>query len=689
MLCRLLSVVLLCFIVAVNSQRNSNSEAVCAPFLTGPTTTPLIPSNTRNLTVDENAEFECELVLQDVALPTQIRLTIHEGLSYLALRHVEIGLRRHNDVMRHLDMMTKILPGKHSFQYRAGAYSMDHMVNNPNEAILYLENAVYGQASTDEEALEQDKYLASRFLISAYCAVERYEDALALIVNSLEQYPVDFGIYGVFKNMKTHVAGTNLYKLAIAQDVFEDVESAYQLVQKYFYVNYTNSHAQSAMTLYDTAPPTADEFYDHIRDRKMLKIDANAIYNPDTQASEFWKSLPVLINEYTDCEKLQKFDGLAEIFVEMMPKSMITNGVKRMGYGLYSTKVMLHYRDYLKFVYCKRSDDNSEMTSVRGNANGIIGQQPISRNNTYYANVQYKEVSTDMYYNTYKNHLYRGAYADQQPLFIQNNKNRRQRVKSTIYNTPLHLYNSKNDSDLKLEMPPIFSASSNRYDFNVIKDLVDVNLWMGREEVINNQVTTTVSKLHVDSYDNLYILLKGTKTFITISPEYGSKLATLYPTYNVGANGVSFRTSGNIYLPWKFTNHSSNGEEKGAEATTTTDGDSVADVRQSVKGVVPPALYPLDTINAHFSTIDHTELIEYCTLNQIPFEVVELKKPGDIFFLPAGVFHQVTTTSSAEANYQHMALNYWWKPANYQNISKLYEANALGKLRESVLKELL
>ena len=122
----------------VNCERNSQSEGVCAPFLTGKSTTPLDPKNIRDLVVDEDAEFECELVLQDPQLPLHIRGTIHEGLGYLAVRHCQLGLRRHRDVIRHLDIMTQIAPTHHSFAYRAGYWSLEPQVNEPYQAIKYL-----------------------------------------------------------------------------------------------------------------------------------------------------------------------------------------------------------------------------------------------------------------------------------------------------------------------------------------------------------------------------------------------------------------------------------------------------------------------------------------------------------------------------------------------------------------------
>lgn len=48
----------------INSQRNAEAESICQPFLTSSLTSPL-SSNKRNIRIDEEGEFYCELVLQD------------------------------------------------------------------------------------------------------------------------------------------------------------------------------------------------------------------------------------------------------------------------------------------------------------------------------------------------------------------------------------------------------------------------------------------------------------------------------------------------------------------------------------------------------------------------------------------------------------------------------------------------
>ena len=51
----------------------------------------------------------------------------------------------------------------------------------------------------------------------------------------------------------------------------------------------------------------------------------------------------------------------------------------------------------------------------------------------------------------------------------------------------------------------------------------------------------TVSRLHMDATDNLYVLLCGRKTFKLLSPHYAPLLKTIAPTYAVTSNGLSFQ----------------------------------------------------------------------------------------------------------------------------------------------------
>jgi hypothetical protein len=121
----MLNIILIIFILSLISSttysvRNHKEEAICQPFLTSQRTSPLKKNINRNLDKDEEGEFSCELVLQDETLPLQIRFTIHEGLSWLMTRHIQMGLVRHKELVRHLRILAEIMPSSHEFNLRAG-----------------------------------------------------------------------------------------------------------------------------------------------------------------------------------------------------------------------------------------------------------------------------------------------------------------------------------------------------------------------------------------------------------------------------------------------------------------------------------------------------------------------------------------------------------------------------------------
>lgn len=53
----LLILIAICFIENINAARNSQEEAICQPFLTSKTTSPLIANLKRNLTIDEDGNI--------------------------------------------------------------------------------------------------------------------------------------------------------------------------------------------------------------------------------------------------------------------------------------------------------------------------------------------------------------------------------------------------------------------------------------------------------------------------------------------------------------------------------------------------------------------------------------------------------------------------------------------------------
>ena len=123
-----------------------------------------------------------------------------------------------------------------------------------------------------------------------------------------------------------------------------------------------------------------------------------------------------------------------------------------------------------------------------------------------------------------------------------------------MYHSPLHLYkkNMKNivlgllQEDNSTRIQEDNSTGSGEETYDIWSNMMDINVWMGANDVDYtppNTADTTpppplptavVSKLHVDSYDNLYVLVEGHKQFLLISPQHAAMLETVFPTYTIG-----------------------------------------------------------------------------------------------------------------------------------------------------------
>lgn len=132
-------------------------------------------------------------------------MTIHEGLAYLAIRHVQLGLQRHRTVIRHLKILVEILPKSFRFNTKAGSWSLDPMVLNVEDAIKYLTNALYLDASKDREATEELKVSVRRDLARALTLHGDYILAQREYFELLRQIPTDFGIAFLLRQVTSQV----------------------------------------------------------------------------------------------------------------------------------------------------------------------------------------------------------------------------------------------------------------------------------------------------------------------------------------------------------------------------------------------------------------------------------------------------------------------------------------------------
>lgn len=166
------------------------------------------------------------------------------------------------------------------------------------------------------------------------------------------------------------------------------------------------------------------------------------------------------------------------------------------------------------------------------------------------------------------------------------------------------LYLNLQDMD-KLMTPPLLQLMG---DFGLpvyFRDLPVqwINLWMGRTR------QATKSQLHHDFHDNLYCVVEGTKTFTVFPPE----------------------DARNLYLAGKVTGVEPNGVIR-------------YETNPSVK-------------RKHFSQVD-TELVDtrrFPEFRNARPQRVEVQA-GDLFFMPAGWFHEVQSRG------RHIAINFWSDP---------------------------
>ena len=196
----LVSIVLL-NVVLTDCVRNQREEEICQPFLTSKETSPLLGNLVRNLTVDDDGEFACELVLQDETLPMQIRFTILEGLSWLAKRQIvqfgsvdRMGSIREKKLVRHLRVMAQIAKSAFSFSFEAGSMSLDSYVGEPDKAVENLYESVYGKASTDtsESVTKSKRFQAKREYAKALAFNKRFNEAAKEYRDVLQMDPLDF-----------------------------------------------------------------------------------------------------------------------------------------------------------------------------------------------------------------------------------------------------------------------------------------------------------------------------------------------------------------------------------------------------------------------------------------------------------------------------------------------------------------
>jgi hypothetical protein len=626
-----------CFSELTYGQRNAAEEAICSKFLTSPKSSPLVQGLPRDLKYDEDAEFSCELVLQDRYLPAQIRLTIHEGLFYLAVTHTLMGMPRARDALRHAEVLTEMVPQSFRFRYNAGQWSLSQEISNAQRAAEHFHECLYGRASNDTDPAfmtENILYLTKRNYIKSLSIIAgREEEALQEAMKAMKEYPLDFELAFFVKDILAKIESGNseqiLAYITHLRETIAEVISPEDL-----------SRGNSSLMVYEglmppsqrsvdeditvawqpqklSSLPTVEEFQSFVNRREPFVVSFGSLAAMDEGMDwkvKQWIDNPDYLIEAVGDEEMVTAEGIMKSRLQACTANQVdTTACGQYGVGLHVRRRQLNFKE-------------------------LMTNHFTDANMSYYLNIQ-------------------DAKSGHGP-----------------FRTPLHKVakdiNPYNNSFLEVVMP----------------NITNIQLWKG-ESLFADQITT--SRLHVDAADNLYFLLQGRKQFTIWAPNFVGYMNTIGPSYGVNKDGLEYQFNTNNFkefvvkqlrqenktLEQVFSTASSNDQEgyennmnykvlkellsKQLEYLTddlhfsmlsTNPGSTLWDSQQCYDEVNP---------SGDGAGMGMTE----CGKNRLPIPsaIIDLY-PGDLLFLPAGWFHQVKSFSGP-----HTAVNYWWKPPYWRD----------------------
>jgi hypothetical protein len=492
-----LSYFIACVTWSVFSERNAEAEALCQPFLVSPQTTPLNGALKRNLVLDEDREFNCELVLQDRDLPPQIRLTIHEGLFYLAIRHVHIGLQRQATVMRHIRILREMIPKSRSFAIQAGLWGMDPAIAQPEEAVEALTCALHGNCTQYDTITESELYDARRQLARALSYLGREEEAIRELLLAYDKEKTDFGLAFM---LRSGLALSTIVSDQLKEDakhIINQVDLQYNSISAFgtneyrcFTIPNDKSWSPKRYSVcadgeHPSAPPLTDEgFLDHVSRREPFIATACNLSHSLGWSTHRWTQ-----------HYMSERAGELEVEVEMMRWTKTKGGAPSFGHNINTMRTVIPFSTFLSSQFaqgnggfCSENQSLQQQDSSSGDA--------VVR---YYMNTQ--DIAP--------------AEGTEAP-----------------YNALL--------TKLKGDVPIPSFLSRN------VENISKVNLWMGRTE------GATKSRLHMDALDNVYVLIEGEKQFKLFSPDNALQMRTVFPTFAVSPNGFSYQ-----YVPNRGRTYSS------------------------------------------------------------------------------------------------------------------------------------
>jgi hypothetical protein len=692
------------------AQRNAEEENICAPFLTSRNSSPLLKNLRRNISYDENAEFSCQLVLQDVELPLQIRVTVHEGLYNLALRHIEQGysastsraeksslLPREEVAFHHAKSLARILLKSCDFQYNAGMWAMHPMLSRPDEAISYFENCLIGPASEDKVFFQNPSnvYDLYRRLIKAYNNVYNLEKAKEAVHRLLQEFPFDLEMKFVLE-LLTKETHSRSHDSTATTDTTVNPSSFNEFIETMI-AEEKKEHPQFYNRYH---PPAHHKLPPHSHDVTLATTpEGTTVPIPDHHFPANLPAWKVLhYHEMITKEVFQKHVEDRQPFILSLNDSALFDVVT----GWSTSKWFANSKAYLKE---KIGEEVRVMTESLPYSSSSSSEEGKENKNP---NLFGLGINVQREYQSFKDLL--------QENFEMNEKLHYLNIQPDgsgegIYRPPLHL--------LKDDLP-IPSSSGEDHDHAknnhsllevIASNLTVMNLWMGS---IPANLSFTQSRLHRDATDNLYFLYEGKKKFYLWNPLYGEQLKTINPVIGINEGGLTYHWNINKFRKY-FESHLKEQNQTliqfflGSSSLNEEQVKSfqVADLQSNEYFVALDNLltqdveYDLENVhfskfNSIFSPLNIDMMLlhgndpitahrrqDLLSHSPIPFPeyVVELEA-GDIFYLPTGYYHEVFSYQG-----DHTAMNLWWKPLNWK--SALNTENEMSeKLFQRIIQEI-
>lgn len=223
-----------------------------------------------------------------------------------------------------------------------------------------------------------------------------------------------------------------------------------------------------------------------------------------------------------------------------------------------------------------------------------------------------------------------------------------------------------------------------------------INLWCGRTPAetpqleiglndagsvknVNNglsQANATSTGLHHDHADNLYILVQGKKRFTLFSPDFAYYLYTTGDVRDIYHTGVIDYVVNEKAKSW--INVRADGgcldskcEIGGDQKTEQSNGE-----RQAPPSFcrIPPSLLHLNELDEPKRVALEKYALE-CFPLFVPYKDQSIQvtlEDGDLLYLPAGWFHEVTSYGDKTNDNIHVALNYWFVPPDGESVNSPY-----------------